>query len=445
MSSQDFEGRGAGSGGPDGERDEQAGAGGVSGGVSGEHGIGGGAGGERGGAVGGAAENMRRLFSGDEVAGYAAEVRSQFADLSDAESAELLEDLEDHLREVAAEGAGTLRERLGAPAAYARELRQAAGLPEPGQGSGSGGGARSRRSLREVLAEAERWARGYRAGREVLDFLPSLRPAWWVLRAWVVVRLLEVVTTSVDPWHEFEIVPRIGNSTFVGFLALLVAIPVSVYAARQTVPDGWRRRAMGAGEGILALFAVVMALSAMGNQDAYANTSGASYVQTQMPGLADNGQVVTNLFVYDHSGKLLDGALVYDQNGRPVSVAQFGGDGSFVDSGGWLDGNGALIPNAFPRQVLQQQWDGTGSGPNYVAVPPPAVNVPQGVHRATVPTDPQQNSATPSSVSQTPSTSSSSSGPASPSPTSSSSAGGATGARPSSVLPSTPQPSSTTG
>ena len=120
--------------------------------------------------------------AGDEVAGYAAEVRAQFADLPDAESADLLEDLEDHLREVAAEDAGTLRERLGAPAAYARELRQAAGLPEPGEGSGSGGpgaGARPRRKLRAVvrdaMADAERWARGYRAGREVLDFDHLLR------------------------------------------------------------------------------------------------------------------------------------------------------------------------------------------------------------------------------------------------------------------------------
>jgi hypothetical protein len=363
--------------------------------------------------------------SGDEVAGYAAEVRAQFADLSDAESAELLEDLEDHLSEVAAEDAGTLRERLGAPAAYARDLRQAAGLPEP-SGKSAGAPGRSRRSVRHVLADAERWARGYRAGREVLDFLPSLRPAWWVLRAWVAVRLLEAVTTSVDPWHEFELIPRIGDSTFAGLLALLVAIPASVYAARQTVPDGWRRRAMGAGEGILVLFTVGMALSALGNHGDYSGPgSRVSYVQQEVPGLSENGRMITNLYVYDQSGRQLDGALVYDQDGRPVSVAPFA-DGSTIDSGGWLDGNGTRVPNAFPQQLLRQQWDGTGTGPNYVAVPPPVVAVPQGVHRASAPTAPQ-GSATPS---VTPSAT----------PT-----GGATGAHPSSALPSTPQPSSTTG
>ncbi|NUP47704.1 MAG: hypothetical protein HOW97_10385, partial [Catenulispora sp.] len=70
----------------------------------------------------------------DEVARYAAEVRGQLADLPAEASAELLEDLEDHLREVAAEDTGVLRERLGSPAEYARELRQAAGLPAPGEG-----------------------------------------------------------------------------------------------------------------------------------------------------------------------------------------------------------------------------------------------------------------------------------------------------------------------
>ncbi|MEY9935086.1 hypothetical protein ABH926_009757 [Catenulispora sp. GP43] len=378
---------------------------------------------------------------GDEVAGYAAEVRAQFADLPEADSAELLEDLEDHLREVATEDAGTLRERLGAPAAYARELRQAAGLPEPGEGSGSGGARRPRRTLRararQTLADAEGRARQYRAGREVLDFLPSLRPAWWVLRGWVAVRLLEVMTTNVDPWHDFALIPQVGNSTFTGFIALLVAVPASVYAARRTVPEGWRRRAMGAGEGILVLFTVAMALSSAGGQDDYTQTaSGVSYVQgAPQQGLAENGKQISNLYVYDQSGKLLDGVLVYDQDGQPVGADPFmNGYGSEIDNNGWLDGNGALVPNAYPRQLFQQQWDNVNGGRRYVTVPPPLVNIPRGVHRGSTPTGPQSSA--------TPSTTPSTTPPATPSTTPT---GGATGAQPSSTLPSTPAPSSTTG
>jgi hypothetical protein len=403
----------------------------------------------------GTAGGGRDGAAGDEVAGYAAEVRAQFADLSEQDSAELLEDLEDHLREVAAEDAGTLRERLGAPAAYARELRQAAGLPEPGEGSGSGGARRPRRTLRsrarQAVADAEGRARQYRAGREVLDFLPSLRPAWWVLRGWVAVRLLEVMTTDVGPWHDFALIPQVGNSTFTGFIALLVAVPASVYAARRTVPEGWRRRAMGAGEGILVLFTVAMALSAAGSQDDYAQTaSGVSYVQ-QAPqqGLAENGKELSNLYVYDQSGKLLSGVLVYDQDGQPVMADPFM-DGLEIDNNGWLDGNGALVSNAYPRQLFRQEWDNDNGGQHYVTVPPPLVNVPRGVHQGSTPTQPQgppqtQSSSQPQNSSQ-PQSSSQPQGSATPSPTSSATpSGGATGAQPSSTLPSTPAPSSTTG
>ena len=391
---------------------------------------------------------------GDEVAGYAAEVRAQFADLPADESADLLEDLEDHLREVATEDAGTLRERLGAPAAYARELRQAAGLPEPGAGSGPGGsggpgaGSRPRRRLRararQAMADAEQRARRYRAGREVLDYLPSLRPAWWVLRGWVAVRILEAMTTAAHPWHEITLVPQVGNSTFVGLVALLVAIPASVYAARQTVPDGWRRRAMGAGEGILVLFTIGMALSAIGNQGDYADTrSGVSYVQQSQPGLVEDGKPISNLYVYDQNGKQLNGVFVYDQDGMPLDAAPFAVE-SYIDGDAWLDGRGRAITNLFPRHLLQQRWGGDGNSVHLVAVPPPVVDIPQGAHREPGPDDPQQGSATSST---TPSGSTPSGPPAtstSASPSASAS-GGATGAHTASALPTAPTPSGATG
>ncbi|HJU03296.1 MAG TPA: hypothetical protein VJ966_19030, partial [Actinomycetes bacterium] len=59
----------------------------------------------------------------NQVAGYAAAVRAACADLPGPDRELLLEDLEDHLQEVAAEAGGTLEERLGRPEAYAAELR----------------------------------------------------------------------------------------------------------------------------------------------------------------------------------------------------------------------------------------------------------------------------------------------------------------------------------
>ena len=50
-----------------------------------------------------------------DVATYAASVRAALSDLPSDQAAVLLEDLEDHLREIAAETGGTLTERLGPP------------------------------------------------------------------------------------------------------------------------------------------------------------------------------------------------------------------------------------------------------------------------------------------------------------------------------------------
>lgn len=59
---------------------------------------------------------------GEEVGRYASAVREALAHAPAADRELLLEDLEQHLAEVAAESASSLSERLGPPAAYAAEL-----------------------------------------------------------------------------------------------------------------------------------------------------------------------------------------------------------------------------------------------------------------------------------------------------------------------------------
>src|ERR1700680_891905 len=106
-----------------------------------------------------------------DVATYAASVRAALSDLPSDQAEVLLEDLEDHLREIAAEAGGPLAERLGPPEQYAQELRAAYGAAH----------ANSRRqdpALRHLeLAVAgvtkSAWVRQVRA------FLRELRPAWW--------------------------------------------------------------------------------------------------------------------------------------------------------------------------------------------------------------------------------------------------------------------------
>ena len=63
-----------------------------------------------------------------DVRDYLAAVMRELADLPPAERDDLLDDLDDHLHEVLAEGEGSLEQRLGPPAMYAAELRTSAGL-----------------------------------------------------------------------------------------------------------------------------------------------------------------------------------------------------------------------------------------------------------------------------------------------------------------------------
>src|SRR5687767_7085569 len=67
-----------------------------------------------------------------QVKTYIAAVAARLADLPQEERDDLMADLEQHLHEVAAEGDGTLTERLGTPESYAAELRTSAGLSPDG-------------------------------------------------------------------------------------------------------------------------------------------------------------------------------------------------------------------------------------------------------------------------------------------------------------------------
>jgi len=125
------------------------------------------------------------------VRAYVASVE-QFLVLSDADRGEIIADLEQHLREVSAEGEGSLEDRLGPPAAYAAELLASAGL----RSEGSGG-------LVEYLQRNRfvRWAR---------SFVAPYVPGWWLLRGLLVVviglELLNVVHVHRPHWtHHFTI------------------------------------------------------------------------------------------------------------------------------------------------------------------------------------------------------------------------------------------------
>jgi uncharacterized membrane protein len=226
-----------------------------------------------------------------EVLRYAAGVRAELADLTPAQRDDLLEDLEDHLSEVAAELNEPLESRLGPPEVYAAELRASAGLAPA-----------SARTSRRSHWNAD-WVRALRG------FLVELQPAWWVLRGLVAALVLGAI---------------------VGPLAAVVfAIPaviLSVLLGRRT--RGRR------GPWILAFAANTVAVIAG---------------LVLIPAL---GTPITNIFPYDAQGQPLSGVRLYDQDGRPITnVSNFTADGVEVDRSYPVEPNGLRVRNAYPQDV----------------------------------------------------------------------------------------------
>jgi hypothetical protein len=314
-------------------------------------------------------EDTVKLGARPDVAAFVAAVRARLADLTEEEREELLGGLEADLSERLAEGEAD----LGDPATYAGELRAAAGLEvRRRRGWGSLHPARPFGEDVTALLDASRrrwekemaWRPWVTEGWNVAK---ALRPAWWVLRAWLAVELLDL---ALGPSEYLTVVPSLGTQFF-GVLVLVVAVVVSslVGTGRLWVdvhaPGQWLARLVLLG---LNLFALVIAfpsvLSAFpGAWDSHRLSDGAIYNdgrQSFPPGLRDGNHYVRNVFAYDAEGRPLTGVQLYDQKGRPLAVVtQEPYLGSYRDAGStvrtypWFNGDQKLF-NVFPLPVRAQ-------------------------------------------------------------------------------------------
>lgn len=300
------------------------------------------------------------------VAEYVARIQAALADLPAAEVEEIVEDIGQHLSEVAGElgdevSVEALSERLGTPEQYASELRAAAGYPTGGAAgprakkpvfaarfalwslvlgvlmafiAGAVAGAmRSSEALGapllfcvplmiaallvltgnvpysaivalpEYRAVAGAWGR-------MLDSLPgtagaylrSLRPGWWLLR--VVILVVAILVALRREVHgSFVLLP-------------LIAIVLLVWRGKRARTDG-RWRWIIAPANLFAL-GVGAALLVTGMADAGNRSNAVYYPPTD--GIVNEGRYVENLYVFGPDGKPLAEAYLYDQNGRPVNM-----------------------------------------------------------------------------------------------------------------------------
>ncbi|GLW07575.1 hypothetical protein Misp01_27050 [Microtetraspora sp. NBRC 13810] len=244
---------------------------------------------------------------------YAQAVRDALSDLPEADRDELLEDLDDHLAEVAAESDVPLDERLGTPEAYAAELRAAY--------EGKPAGAETRHDRRSVASQVRDRVTGAARHthdrllrltpyRQLTAFLPELRPGWWVVRGYVIAALaLSVLHRST------VLVP----DDVAAWAFALGVVWVSVWLGRRTLEERprfwWRLTAVTANAaGGVLLFGVLLTVSTTNSEP----RPYAAQMKAPVPVSAFDG--VYNLYPYAEDGTPLHGIRLYDQDGRPLTL-----------------------------------------------------------------------------------------------------------------------------
>lgn len=248
----------------------------------------------------------------NEIASYLAAVERHLNDLPTHIRQDLMSELDAHLSEVAADlPPGTaLRDLLGGPEAYARELRDTAEVDkEPVR-------SRMRRKLADTAAPAlvrlKGAADGYAASTgfaDAADLRERLLPGWWVLRGALAAALfaywLSAAQYGVTGFSVFGSIPGL----LLAAAALLVGVWASMRLGAKSAEWGTRRRRWIAAGGValVALFGYQILWTGVAVPVEYVETT--TY--------ADESYV-EDVYVYDEDGNLLTGVYLFDQNGDPL-------------------------------------------------------------------------------------------------------------------------------
>ena len=297
-----------------------------------------------------------------EVAAYARQVREALADVPPARVEELLEDLEEHLVEVASETPGPLTDRLGPAAEYAAELRRAAGLPEgPAPETAVLDGWRW-----DLQRYRARWV-DHPAVVQAREFLPELRPAWWVVRGWAAVAAVGVVFLGAG----VSLLPTLG----VGVLGWLITGAAVVLSVRQGLRDRVAARPLShraaAVNLVLAVCTLIALVGLVSRSAEAAYPEPASFDSGPTTLVHEDGTPITNIVPYGSDGEPLTGVLLYDQDGRPIEDLS-----THDDQGQEIAPLEEVAPqpgNAFPQQQGVVVYDEYGNRSVEPVLPPGVV------------------------------------------------------------------------
>ncbi|GAA0940299.1 hypothetical protein [Nonomuraea longicatena] len=272
---------------------------------------------------------------------YAQAVREALAGHPDRD--ELLDDLDDHLAEIAAESDVPLEQRLGTPQAYAEELTAAYG-GRPGRSS------RRWDRVRELRARVT----GHAVYKSTRSFLRELRPGWWVLRGYVIAI---VVISSLSS-------TRLVPENPIDLLILAGGVLGSVWYGRRTKG----RLLVGAAIGVNVLAAVALlsgvVLVAQWNprteQPWNPSMASMGVAEGQPPSFGDE---TYNIIPYAKDGKPLTDVYLYNQDGRPVITSP--------ENWGYTVNKacGEPVLNRYPLALVSQMQEPQYS-PGGVEIPP---------------------------------------------------------------------------
>jgi hypothetical protein len=289
-----------------------------------------------------------------EAQSYLDRVGAALADLPEEDRADLLDELGTHVDEIAAEGTSSLEARLGSPEDYAAELRASAGLPPAGSRGGASAALRAR--LQRVTEH-----------RQVVlarDFLGVLHPAWWVLRAWVVVGLVAMWPGQTTPtWADAApFVPRVGTPGL-GLLVLLAAVVASVQLGRRSLSGGAHAAVVVLNVGAALLLLPVLVSLGESTSPNYVYVDSGPREVVPPEGVYSAGTQVWNIYAYDAAGRMLHDVRLYDQEGKPLSLG-LAFDPTKQQT---LDAAGQKVDNAFPYRYVDPT---TGDVVDPEAAPP---------------------------------------------------------------------------
>ncbi|WP_341955887.1 hypothetical protein [Microbacterium sp. LWH13-1.2] len=318
----------------------------------------------------------------EQIRSFALAVREHLDDLPADELDEIVGGLTADLADQAADNDGVLE--LGDPAAYAEELRSAAGLPPRAQG----------RQRVRLGARASAWRRGVvdgirrsAAGGWLLDLLLSLRPVWWVLRGIGLYAAVAAIIAILPPftYQPFESYNWWAMPTsplhwlFIGAFVL-----VSVQWGRDRwLPKNPLRhvRTLAGILAVIVLPGLVISVLSPRVEHVYATQP------VGIAGLALDGVQINNIFAYDAAGNPIEHVQLFTGKGTPLDLyGTAGGQIAYTEDGGEIqfgsqdngllttipseDYRGKPVWNVYPLD--EAEWDPMTGQPDLSTTKQPA-------------------------------------------------------------------------